>query len=161
MEQRISVRLDRRKAMFCAFSRAVRPLLKMLLRRIQNVSPFGRWGVRNVSPARIFGILRNSTVFVSPTLEAGFERNSAVSASPEVKMESTCWQLRHRPFQSLNSHHWVIDCAVKILEIYCSPRTRISGSSDLSFTAFLIFFFLFFLINPLREAPPRLRILKV
>ena len=87
--------------------------LMMLLRRIQNISPFGRWGVRNVSPARIFGILRNSTVCVSPTLEAGFERNSAVSASPEVKMESTCWQLRHRPFQSLNLHHWVIDCAVK------------------------------------------------
>ena len=35
----------------------------------------------------------------------------------EVKMESTCWQLRHRPFQSLNSHRWVIDCAVKNLEI--------------------------------------------
>ena len=66
-----------------------------------------------MSPARIFGILRNSTVFLSPTLEAGFERNSAVSASPE----STCWQLRHRPYQSVNSHHWVIDCAVKILEI--------------------------------------------
>ena len=32
-------------------------------------------------------------------------------------MESTCWQLRHRPFQSLNSHHLVIGCAVKILEI--------------------------------------------
>ena len=145
MEQRFSVRLDRRKASFSAFGRAVRPLLMMLLRRIQNLSPFGRWGVRNVSPVKIFGILRNLTVFVLPTLEAGFERNSAVSASPEVKTESTCWHLRHRPFQSLNSHHWVIDCAVKILEIYCSPRTRISGSSDLSFTAcFIFYFFIFF-----------------
>jgi hypothetical protein len=145
----MSARLDHRKVRFSAFSRAVRPLLKVLLRRILNVSPFGRWGVRNVSPARIFGILRNSTVFVSSTLESGLERNSAVSATPEVKMESTCWQLRHRPFQSLNSHHWVIDCAVKILEIYCSPRTRINGSSDLSFSAcYIFYFFIFFYSTP-------------
>jgi hypothetical protein len=86
LEQRISVRLDPIKVLFSALSGAIWPLFIMLLRRIQNVSPFGRCGIRNVSPARIFGILRNSIVFVSPTLEAGFERNSAVSASPEVKM---------------------------------------------------------------------------
>jgi hypothetical protein len=113
-----------------------------------------------VSPARIFGILRNSTVFVSPTLEAGFERNSAVSASPEVKMESTCWQLRHRPFQSQNSHHWVIDCAVKILEILLFAAHAHQRERRFIFFHPFIFYFLF-LINPLREVPPRLRILKV
>ena len=48
--------LDRRKVMFSAFSRAVRPLLKISLRRIQNLYAFGRLGLGNVSPVTIFGI---------------------------------------------------------------------------------------------------------
>ena len=54
LEQSILVTLDHRKVKFSAFIRAIRPLLMMLLRSIQNISPFGRWGVRNVSHAWIF-----------------------------------------------------------------------------------------------------------
>jgi hypothetical protein len=42
--------------MFSAFCRAVRPLLTISLRRIQNLARFGRLGVGNVSPVTIFGI---------------------------------------------------------------------------------------------------------
>src|SRR5208282_5425946 len=93
-------------------------------------------------PARIFGILQNSTVCVSPTLEAGFEWNSTVSASPEVRMESTCWQLRHRPFQSLNSHHRVIGCAVEILEILLFAAY--AHYREQRFIFYRLFFFSFF-----------------
>ena len=57
LHQRILVTLDRRKVLFSAFCRAVLPLLMISLRRIQNLSRFGRFGVSNVSPVTIFGIL--------------------------------------------------------------------------------------------------------
>ena len=50
------VTLDHRKVWFSAFSRAVRPLLMISLRRIQNLQPFGGLGVGNVSPVTIVGI---------------------------------------------------------------------------------------------------------
>jgi len=50
------VTLDHRKVRFSAFSRAVRPLLMISLRRLQNLQPFGRFGFGNVSPVTIFGI---------------------------------------------------------------------------------------------------------
>jgi hypothetical protein len=70
LEPSNSVTLDRRKVMFSAFSRVVRPLptlfsafcrailplLTTSLRRIQNLSRFGRLGVGNVSPLTIDGI---------------------------------------------------------------------------------------------------------
>jgi hypothetical protein len=56
LQQRISVTLNRRKALFSAFCRAVLPLLMILLRRIQNLARFGASGVGNVSPVTIFGI---------------------------------------------------------------------------------------------------------
>jgi hypothetical protein len=56
LELHNSVTLDRRKVMFSAFSRAVRPLLTISLRRIQNLQPFGRLGFGKVNPVTIFEI---------------------------------------------------------------------------------------------------------
>jgi hypothetical protein len=56
LEQRNSVTLERRKVIFSACSRAVRGLLTISLRRIQNLAHFGRVGVGNVSPVTIFGM---------------------------------------------------------------------------------------------------------
>jgi hypothetical protein len=52
-----------------------------LLRRIQNISPYDRWGVRNVSNVRIFWILRNLAVSVSPTVKAGVEMYVALNTT--------------------------------------------------------------------------------
>ena len=56
LQQRISATFNRRKVLFSAFCRAVLSLLMILLRRIQNLSRFGRLGVGNVSPVTILGI---------------------------------------------------------------------------------------------------------
>ena len=56
LQQRISVTFNRRKVLFSAFCRAVLPPLMTSLRRIQNLSRFGRLGVGNVSPVTIFGM---------------------------------------------------------------------------------------------------------
>ena len=73
LQQRVSVTLDRRKVLFSAFCRSVPPLLMTSLRRIQNLSRFGRLGVGNVSPVTIFGILRYSTVSASPEVKGGVD----------------------------------------------------------------------------------------
>ena len=67
LQQRISVRLDRRMAMFSALGRAIQFLLMTLLHHIQNLARFGCLGVGNVSPVTILDLLLGGPQILPPT----------------------------------------------------------------------------------------------